>query len=157
MNRIVFALALVLLPLCAPAWAQADKADPKAAAEPVVKQLEAFRRGDFDTAFTFASGMIRAQFDRSAFEAMVRRGYPEIARSTFAAVTKTELESPGLAYVTVKIRGANGQAVEALYEMIWEDGWRINGVATRPDAAGTVWRRLTTPPLTLALSPEGRG
>ena len=136
MKRIVLGLALVLLPLYA--WAQADRTDAKSAAEPVVKQLEAFRRGDFDTAFTFASGMIRAQFDRQAFETMVRGGYPEIARSTFAAVTKTELESPGLAYVTVKIRGANGQAVEALYEMIWEDGWRINGVATRPDALGVI-------------------
>jgi hypothetical protein len=139
-KRLVFGVAgvLALLSLCASAWAQADKTNPKSAAEPVVKQLEAFRRGDFDTAFTFASGMIQAQFDRQAFETMVRGGYPEIARSTFAAVTKTELESPGLAYVTVKIRGANGQAVEALYELIWEDGWKINGVATRPDAAGVI-------------------
>jgi len=129
---------LAVLALCAIASAQADKANAKAAAEPVVKQLEAFRRGDFDTALTFASGMIKAQFDRPAFEAMVRGGYPEIARSTFAAVTKTELESPGLAYVTVKIRGANGQAIEALYELIWEDGWKINGVATRPDTAGII-------------------
>jgi len=138
MKRIVLGLALVLLPLCPVARAQADRTDARAAADPVVKQLEAFRRGDFDTAFTFASGMIQAQFDRSAFETMVRRGYPEIARSAFAAVTKTELESPGLAYVTVKIRGANGQAIEAMYEMVWEDGWRINSVATRPDAAGVI-------------------
>ena len=139
-KRVVVGVASVmaLLSLCLPAWAQADKTDPKAAAEPVVKQLEAFRRGDFDTAFTFASGMIKAQFDRQAFETMVRGGYPEIARSTFAAVMKTELESPGLAYVTVKIRGVNGQAVEALYELIWEEGWKINGVATRPDAAGVI-------------------
>ena len=98
-----------------------------------MKQLEALRRNDFDTAFTFASGTIQAQFDRQDFETMVRRGYPEIARSTFAAVTRTELEAPGLAYVTVKIRGATGQGIEALYEMVWEDGWKINGVATRPD------------------------
>ena len=135
-KRLVVGVAglLALLLLCASAVAQADKANPKSAAEPVVKQLEAFRRGDFDTAFTFASGMIKAQFDRQAFETMVRGGYPEIARSTFAAVTKTELESPGLAYVTVKIRGANGQSIEALYELVWQDGWRINGVVTRPDA-----------------------
>ena len=133
-----FASALALLCFCAVAWAQADRTNARVAADPVVKQLEAFRRGDFDTAFTFASGMIQAQFDRSAFETMVRRGYPEIARSTFAAVTKTELDSPGLAYVTVKIRGANGQAIEAMYEMVWEDGWRINGVATRPDAASVI-------------------
>ena len=68
------------------------------------------------------------------FEIMVRRGYPEIAKSTFAAVMKTELQASGLAYVTVKIHGANGQSVEALYELVWEDGWKINGVATRPDA-----------------------
>ena len=138
-ERLVVGVAgLLVLSLCASAVAQADKTNPKSAAEPVVKQLEAFRRGDFDTAFTFASGMIRAQFDRQAFETMVRGGYPEIARSTFAAVMKTELESPGLAYVTVKIRGVNGQAVEALYELIWEEGWKINGVATRPDAAGVI-------------------
>ena len=139
-KRLVVGVAglLALLSLCASAVAQADKTNPKSAAEPVVKQLEAFRRGDFDTAFTFASGMIKAQFDRQAFETMVRGGYPEIARSTFAAVTKTELEAPGLAYVTVKIRGVNGQAVEALYELIWEEGWKVNGVATRPDAAGVI-------------------
>ncbi len=135
MKRTVSGLAsLLLLGACAAAWAQADKTDPKTAAVPVVKQLEAFRRNDFDTAFTFASGMIHAQFDRQDFETMVRRGYPEIAHSTFAAVVKAELESDGVAYVTVKIRGSNGQSIEALYELIWEDDWKINGVATRPDA-----------------------
>jgi hypothetical protein len=127
-------LTLLLLLHATTAWAQAGKSDAKAAAVPVVKQLEAFRRNDFDTALTFASGMIQARFDRQNFEVMVRRGYPEIAQSTFAAVTKTELESPGLAYVTVKIRGANGQSIEALYELVWEGDWKINGVATRPDA-----------------------
>jgi phosphate-selective porin len=135
MIRRQFVLAFLLLLLGATgARAQAASTDAKAAAVPVVKQLEAFRRDDFDTAFTFASGTIQERFDRRNFEAMVRRGYPEIAQSTFAAVTKTELESPGLAYVTVKIRGANGQSIEALYEMVWEDDWKINGVATRPDA-----------------------
>ena len=134
MKRIVFGLALTLLPLCAAAWAQAEKGNAKAAAEPVVKQLEAFRRDDYDTAFTFASAEIQTQFDRQSFEVMVRRGYPEIARSSFAAVVKTELAPHGAAYVTVKIRGANGQSIEALYELVWQDGWRINGVVTRPDA-----------------------
>jgi hypothetical protein len=116
------------------AFAQTARPDPKTAAVPVMKQLEAFRRDDFDTAFTFASGAIRAQFDRPSFETMVRRGYPEIARSSFAAVVKTELPSEGVAYVTVKIRGANGQSIEALYEVTWEDDWKISGVVTRPDA-----------------------
>ena len=124
-------LALVLW--AGVAAAQGEK-DAKAAADPVVKQLEAFRRDDYDTAYTFASEEIRTQFDRRGFETMVRRGYPEIASSTFALVTKTELRSEGLAYVTIKIRGTNGQAVEELYELVWQNGWKINGVATRPDA-----------------------
>ena len=129
MKRIVLGLALALLPLCAPAWAQTDT---KAATEPVVLQLEAFRRDDYDTAFTFASAEIQTQFDRESFEVMVRRGYPEIARSTFATFVKTELAPDGAAYVTVTIRGANGHSIEALYELVWQDGWKINGVVTRP-------------------------
>ncbi len=138
MKRSILGVLALLLAVCAPAWAQPGNSDAKSAAEPVVKQLEAFRRNDYDAAFTFASGMIHGQFDRQDFETMVRHGYPEIARSAFAAVVKTELDSPGLAYVTVKIRGANGQSIEALYELVWEDGWKINGVATRPDAAGII-------------------
>ena len=133
MKRIALGLALLLLPLCASAWAQAEKSSAKAAAEPVVKQLEAFRRDDYDTAYTFASEEIRARFDRPGFEAMVRGGYPEIARSAFASVIGTELRPDGSAYVTIKIRGANGQTVEALYELVWQGAWKINGVATRPD------------------------
>src|SRR6185295_11570973 len=99
---------LTLVVCVVAAFAQTARPDPRTAAVPVMKQLEAFRRDDFDTAFTFASSTIRAQFDRPSFETMVRRGYPEIARSTFGAVVKTELPAEGLAYVTVKIRGANG-------------------------------------------------
>jgi hypothetical protein len=128
-------LVLALLPACA--WAQAGTSDVKAAAEPVVKQLEAFRRDDYDTAYTFASEEIQLQFDRLRFEVMVRSGYPEIARSTGATVTGTELRAEGRAYVTVKIVGANGQIIDALYELVWEGAWRINGVATRP-ATGVI-------------------
>jgi len=135
MKRVVSGVAGILaLVLCAGVAAAQGETDAKAAAEPVVKQLEAFRHGDYDTAYTFASEEIRTQFDRRGFETMVRRGYPEIASSTFALVTKTELRSEGLAYVTIKIRGTNGQAVEGLYELVWQNGWKINGVATRPDA-----------------------
>ena len=81
-------IALALVACAGAARAQAER-DAKAAAEPVVKQLEAFRRDDYDTAYTFASDEIRSQFDRRSFEAMVRRGYPEIASSTFALVTRT--------------------------------------------------------------------
>ena len=108
--------------------------DVRAASEPIMRQLEAFRRGDFDAAYTFASEEIRGRFGRAQFEAMVRGGYPEIARSVFAAVADGERASNGNVYLVVKIRGANGVSIEAVYEMVSEAGaWKINGVVTKPD------------------------
>jgi uncharacterized protein DUF4864 len=104
------------------------------ATEPVLKQLDAFRRGDFETAYTFASESIHQQFDRAAFERMVTGGYPEIARSVFAVVAQGELAPNGKVYLVLKIRGANGMSVEAVYELVDEAGaWKINGVIARPD------------------------
>jgi len=108
--------------------------DVKAAAAPIMKQLEAFRRDDYDTAYTFAAADIKDMFDRTAFERMVRSGYPEIARSTFALIAHTEVAPDGHVHIRVRIRGANGNSIEAVYDMVQEaGGWRINGVATRPD------------------------
>ena len=127
-------LALCLLAATPPAWAQTPTPMPKEAAEPVMKQLEAFRRGDFDTAYTFASSDIKQQFDRGAFEHMVKNGYPEIARSTFATVAGSTMAPNGHAYLQIKIRGANGNSIEALYELVLEYGqWKINGVSAKPD------------------------
>lgn len=109
--------------------------DARAAGEPILKQLEAFRLGDFDAAYTFASEEIKRMFDRQGFERMVKGGYPEIARSTYALITQTQVAPNGNVYVSLRVRGANGVSVEALYEMVWEGGrWRINGVVTKPDA-----------------------
>ena len=44
------------------------------------------------------------------------------------------LAPSGHVFLLLKIRGANGQQVEALYEMVWESGaWKINSVVARPD------------------------
>jgi ABC-type transporter MlaC component len=108
--------------------------DVKAAAEPITKQLEAFRRDDYDTAYTFAAADIKEMFDRAAFERMVKSGYPEIARSTFALIAHSTVAPNGHVHIRVRIRGANGNSIEASYEMIQEPGgWRIKSVVTRPD------------------------
>jgi hypothetical protein len=131
-RRLLSALLLALIAL--PAWAQTVKPAPKEATEPVMQQLEAFRRGDFDTAYTFASAEIREQFDRPAFEQMVKGGYPEIAESAFAAIVSSAIAPDGHAYVAVKVRGANGHNVEAFYELVLESGqWKISGVAAKRD------------------------
>jgi hypothetical protein len=67
---------------------------------------------------------------------MVRGGYPEIARSASAVIDGVERGDGGRLYLFVRVRGANGRLVEAVYEMLHEAGrWRINGVVTRPDAS----------------------
>src|SRR4030095_4994332 len=112
----------------------------QAATEPVMRQLEAFRRDDFDTAYAFASEEIQQRFDRVHFEEMVRVGYPEIARSVFAVVAEGERAANGNVYLVLKIRGANGVSIEAVYEVVSEPGrWQINGVVSK-HAHGVVWR-----------------
>ena len=151
-------LALLLLLPAAPILAQTAKPAPKEATEPVIKQLEAFRRGDFDTAYTFASSEIKEQFSRPAFEQMVKTGYPEIAHSTFATIAASAVAPNGHVYLSVRIRGANGNSIEAFYELVLESGqWKINGVTSKPDPG------LVSLPLTRGaesstpLSPLGRG
>jgi hypothetical protein len=139
-------LAAFITPTRSAAWSQPTLASTGASAVATVNaavaeatgivmaQLDAFRRGDFDAAYTFASAMIRGMFDRAAFERMVRAGYPEIARSSAAHVTSSRSGSDATLYLIVKIRGENGAAIEALYELVREEGsFRINGVVTRPD------------------------
>lgn len=128
-------LALVALsPGVGVAEAQTAKPVPTEATEPVIKQLEAFRRGDFDTAYTFASSEIKELFSRPAFEQMVKTGYPEIAHSTFATIAASAVAPNGHVYLSIKIRGANGNSIEAHYELVLESGqWKINGVTARPD------------------------
>jgi hypothetical protein len=130
-------LLAILLAGAAGAAAQID-ADAEAAARVVMQQLEAFRRDDFGAAFGFASEEIHELFDLPRFEVMVRGGYPEIARSVSAIVDGSERGAGGRLYLLVRVRGANGRGVEAVYEMVREErGWRINGVVTRPDTSRT--------------------
>lgn len=150
--RLVGLATLALLLAGSVAWGQPE-ADVAAASQVVMQQLEAFRQGDFDRAYTFASSMIQGMFDRGAFERMVRGGYPEIARAAEAALSRSTLAPNGNVYLYLKIRGANGQRIEAVYEMVWEDGsWKVNGVVTRSDPSDHASIGLTRPtrPTTLA-------
>jgi hypothetical protein len=133
MRRRALALVVPIL-VAAVSLAGGQPSDVKAAAEPALRQLDAFRRNDYDTAYAFASSEIQRLFDRQAFERMVRTGYPEIADSVRAHVASTRAMPNGTIYLVLKIRGANGQHVEALYEIVREFGsYKINSVVARPD------------------------
>ena len=134
-SRALVALLLALAALAATsAEGQPLDADAQAAGRIVMQQLEAFRRDDFSTAYTFASVTIRQMFDRARFEQMVRGGYPEIAHSASATIEGSRRGDAGEIYLLVRIVGDNGRAIEAVYELVSESGgWRINSVVARPD------------------------
>jgi Domain of unknown function (DUF4864) len=126
-------LTLVFALNAADGAAGQGSASTQAATNTVLEQLAAFRRDDFDAAYGFASTTIKQMFDRASFEIMVRGGYPEIARSQSASITDFRLAPTGSAYLILLIVGGSGRSIEAIYELVWEDGaWKINGVVTRP-------------------------
>ena len=134
-SAVLLAALAAWLVLAAPAAAQRDP-DEDDAGRVVMQQLEAFRRNDFQTAFGFASRTIRDMFDAARFEAMVRGGYPEIARSVRANIDGSKRGDAGELYLFLHVQGENGRSIEAVYEMVRESGaWRINGVVSRPDSS----------------------
>jgi hypothetical protein len=117
--------------------AQAPAGDAELAAV-VLEQLEAFRRGDFAAAYGFASAAIQARFPLEAFRRMVTEGYAPIARSTRGTVLRVERVGPARGYVEIRVQGQDGETVDALYELVEEQGaWRVSGVLTRPVEPGT--------------------
>jgi hypothetical protein len=95
----------------------------------ISSQIEAFRRDDFATAFTFAAPAIRRIFETpDRFGSMVRQGYPMVHRP--ADVTFLDLDATGgSARQRVLIRDAAGVFHTLEYEMVeGPDGWKIAGV-----------------------------
>ena len=110
-------------------------------ARTVLDQLAAFRRGDWAAAYAFASSAIQAQFAPEAFRAMVTGGYAPIARSVSATVGRVEALDGQRGLVEVRVEGENGETIDALYELVEEQGaWRVHGVVTRPVERGTTAR-----------------
>jgi ABC-type transporter MlaC component len=134
MRRPLLVPLVFVASLVAPALHAQTAVDVDTASAPVLQQLDAFRKNDYDLAYSFASTEIHSLFDRQDFERMVKTGYPEIADSMRARIVEQHVAPSGHVFVLLKIRGANGQQVEALYEMVWESGaWKINSVVARPD------------------------
>ncbi len=131
-TALVSCAMLVVLAGGAVAPSQGEDAAIRAATDLVMRQLEAFRRDDFEAAYALASREVRKIFDRAAFERMVRSGYPEIAQSAAADVEASRQTGDGQVYLRLRIRGANGRSVEAVYEMVREGrDWKVNGVIAR--------------------------
>jgi hypothetical protein len=133
-------VAWLALPwLAGPAAGQAADPERQTAAmiQTVLQQLEAFRRGDWAAAYGFASSSIRSRFTPEAFREMVTGGYAPIARPLQSRVLATRTLDPQRGLVEIRVEGQNGETVDALYELVEEQGaWRINGVVARPVPQG---------------------
>ena len=92
-------------------------------------QLAAFRANDYTKAYTFAAAEIKSMFALGDFEAMVKKGYPIISRST-ASEYGIMFDTGEEAVVNVRVQTAEKQSVEYQYLLKKEaDGWKIGGVA----------------------------
>ncbi len=128
-------LCLLLLMSVGVAGTAVRAADPPGEADSAAirgvidSQIEAFRRDDGETAFSFAAPSIRHMFGTvENFMGMVRGGYRPVYRPQsyrFGAITIID----GLIVQKVHIVGPDGRAVTAFYMMEKQpDGtWRIAG------------------------------
>ena len=142
-DTVVLVVALAALTFASPGAAQAPDAERQAAvmAQTVLDQLAAFRIGDWAGAYAFAAASIQARFSPEAFREMVTRGYAPIARSARGTVRSTEVVDPQHGYVLIRVEGQDGETVDAVYELIREQGaWKIAGVLASPVERGVTAR-----------------
>ena len=99
----------------------------------ILKQIEAFGRGDDETAFSFAAPDIRAQFrGPEVFVAMVKAHYKPVytaSKIDFPGRTRTIQQSPEMRVQRVFITDTSGRSTKARYIMQKQpDGsWKIAG------------------------------
>jgi Domain of unknown function (DUF4864) len=126
-RSLVFSSAIIGFVL--PAHAQ-DAADKAAITGMIASQIEAFKRDDGATAFTFAAPIIKQQFQSdTAFLEMVKRGYQPVYRPRDYSFTELKETNLGLTQ-SVRITDSMGEVWNALYRVEkQEDGnWKISGV-----------------------------
>ncbi|KAF0675293.1 DUF4864 domain-containing protein [Profundibacterium mesophilum] len=111
-----------------PAFAQL--ADEQGEVRHVIEQqIEAFRAGDLETAFSFAAPSIRRLFGSpDVFGRMVEQGYPMVwspSEVTFLELRRIE----GALWQRVMVRDDSGALHMLDYQMTpGEGGWKIGGV-----------------------------
>ncbi len=131
--RLLASLLLALLLFAGHQPARAE-GQPDAFRAVIEAQLDAFRKDDGGTAFSFASPTIKDLFGTPEnFMRMVVRGYPQVyrpSRVTFGAVITYRGEPTQMVHLV----GPAGETVTAYYQMQQQaDGsWKINGVFLEP-------------------------
>ena len=130
--RHMIAAVLMTLALALPAKANED-------IEKVISnQIDAFLADDFETAFTYASPMIKDIFGTpEKFGQMVRQGYPMVWRPSEVNFLSIDRRGKEL-WQNVMVRDAEGALYILEYQMVpGGTGWLINAVRVRKATEGT--------------------
>ena len=121
--------ALLFVFLLAPA--QAESADQSAFQAVITGQLEALKKDDGQTAYSFAAPIVKGIFPSAEiFMGMVKRGYEPIYKNSKYVFGELATDSLGRPAQHVIITATNGKRYEAVYAMQQQpDGsWKIAGV-----------------------------
>jgi competence protein ComGC len=127
---LVVALFAALLPALSVAQSPVEGTHRTAIVEVIRAQMDAFRRDDGDTAFSYAAPSIRGLFQNpQTFMAMVRGGYAAVYRPSEVEFLDPRREGPDILQ-PVRVTGPDGESIIAIYRMQRQaDGsWKIAGV-----------------------------
>lgn len=111
------------------------RAQDQGISDTINNQVAAFRAGDAEAAFGYASQNIRAIFGTAArFDQMVARGYPMVRDPAEVRMLAPHQEADGL-WQRVLFIDRQGQGHVLDYQMVQTpQGWRINAVVLVPQA-----------------------
>jgi hypothetical protein len=124
-------MALLLVLMVSPSWAQAvSDADTAAMRQVIQSQLDAFAADRGDEAYSHAAPIVKMAFpDVPGFMAMVKGGYQPVYRNTAREFVESSISSAGRPIVRMRLTALDGKRYEALYTMEQQpDGtWKIAG------------------------------
>jgi hypothetical protein len=124
-------MALLLVLMVSPSWAQAvSDADTAAMRQVIQSQLDAFAADRGDDAYSHAAPIVKMAFpDVPGFMAMVKGGYQPVYRNTAREFVESSMSSAGRPIVRMRLTALDGKRYEALYTMEQQpDGtWKIAG------------------------------
>ncbi len=134
-------LALIALVAVTTPGALAGEAEVNSAKEAISSQIEAFKAGENDKAFSYAAPSTAMMFPNvEAFMAMVEHGYKPVQRPQQYSFGRSRELGTRQIMQEVLVTGPDGKDYLAIYQMILQqDGtWKISGVSLAPAPTSTI-------------------
>ncbi len=126
---------VAVVPAAAQTHSSVPAPDRQAARSIIERQMEAFRRDDGETAFSYAAPAIRRQFVTAEnFMRMVRIAYFPVYRPKKVIFAAFRLIGSGDMIIRTLIVGPDDRTVQAIYRLQRQNGgsWRISACVLMP-------------------------